>query len=142
ESWPGLNGTLDIRSDYGQHIYNYSQNPNNGTQKTTLVYEESSGLLLSFSSEFEGYSLSTSLTMIYQFPFVLILENGEFSQKQGENENPNNGTDTDSNPNQNAPDSYPASPSSLGIPGYSMLYFAPFTLLGLGMIVVIFRKNK
>ncbi len=68
--WPGLNGTLNITSEYGRHVYEYQQNPANGTQETRLVYEESSGLLYEFSSKFANYSLDGILYFESQPPYL------------------------------------------------------------------------
>ncbi|MCF2138943.1 MAG: hypothetical protein K9W44_02660 [Candidatus Lokiarchaeota archaeon] len=76
-SWPGLNGTLNITSEYGRHVYEYQQNPANGTQETRLVYEESSGLLYEFSSKFEGYQLSASLLPVSHIEYTITSSNGE-----------------------------------------------------------------
>ncbi len=77
ETWPALNGELNISSEYGRHTYNYTQNPTNGTQRTYLVYDETSGLLLSFASNFEGYNLSARLLIGSPLEFKISDSNGK-----------------------------------------------------------------
>ncbi|MHA1647481.1 MAG: hypothetical protein ACTSVU_05780 [Promethearchaeota archaeon] len=61
ESWPGMNGTLKYGSKLGNHYYNFTQNPANGTQNTYIQYNETTGILQAFESKFLDYHLKAKL---------------------------------------------------------------------------------
>jgi hypothetical protein len=65
ETWPSLNGELEISSKNGIHIYDYDQNPANGTQETYLEYDEETGILQKFKCSFEDYTIAAELNPLF-----------------------------------------------------------------------------
>lgn len=62
ELWPSLNGSLTISDNSDVHIYDFTQNPLNGTQSTYLVYNQTTGILEEFESSFGDYYLHAQFT--------------------------------------------------------------------------------
>ena len=65
ETWPSLNGDLEISSKNGIHIYDYTQNPANGTQKTYLEYDEETGILQKLKCSFEEFNIAAELNPLF-----------------------------------------------------------------------------
>ncbi len=55
------NGTVTISNSSNLHTYLYKQNPEDGSQNTTLSFDINTGVLQSFSAGYGNYPLTASL---------------------------------------------------------------------------------
>ncbi|MHA1611341.1 MAG: hypothetical protein ACTSYU_04740, partial [Promethearchaeota archaeon] len=130
EAWPAMSGELNISSEFGRHTYNFTQNPANGTQETYLVYDETSGLLLNFDSNFEGYFIKSSLNLQFSSLWVqkyeTILENDSLDD---ENDSPDDENDS--------PDDEKYSIPGLSLPVILLIFLGTSASLS-----IVIRKKK